>query len=190
MKVDAVHTRAFATPSEFANWLAKHHAHESEIWLKIHKKSSGVASVTWAEAVIEALAWGWIDGVKKAYDENSWLQRFTPRKPKSNWSTRNRENAERLIDNGRMQLPGLAHVEAARRDGRWEQAYAGSADMVMPAAFLSALKKNATAMAFYATMGRASQFTIYYRLQTAKSPTTLSKRVTAILAQLTRGKIP
>ena len=188
--MDAFHTRAFATPSEFANWLAKHHAHESEIWLKIHKKSSGVASVTWAEAVIEALAWGWIDGVKKAYDENSWLQRFTPRKKKSNWSTRNREHAERLIDTGRMQLPGLVHVEAARRDGRWEQAYAGSADMVMPAAFLAALKKNGKAMTFYATMGRASQFTIYYRLQTAKSPTALSKRVTAILAQLTRGKIP
>jgi uncharacterized protein YdeI (YjbR/CyaY-like superfamily) len=122
MIINAAHILAFATPRDFGNWLSKSHARESEVWLEIQKKASGVTSVTWAEAVVEALAWGWIDGIKKTNGQNSWFQRFTPRTPKSNWSKINCRHAEKLIADGRMQKTGLKAVNAAKLDGRWQPA--------------------------------------------------------------------
>ncbi len=116
--------RSFNEPSAFETRLAKHHARERELWLKIYKKGSGLPTVTYAEALDVAPCWGWIDGLKKSFDENSFLQRFTPRKPKSVWSQSNRRHVARLIAGGRMTEHGQRHVDAAKADGRWDSAYA------------------------------------------------------------------
>lgn len=165
-----------------------HHATERELWVRIFKKHSGTPTVTWNDCVVAALVWGWIDGQKKPLDEASFLQRLTPRRARSSWSKRNREHAERLIAEGRMEPSGLSHVEAARRDGRWERAYSGSAEMVMPDDFLEALQQNPPAKALFETLDRKNQFAIYHRLQTAGRPETRERRITSILARLARGE--
>ncbi|WP_436803714.1 YdeI/OmpD-associated family protein [Sphingomonas sp. DT-51] len=126
---------ASETPADLAGWLAEHHPSSGELWVRIYKEGSGQRSVTWTDCVVEAIRFGWIDGLKKAGDERSYLQRLTPRRPGSNWSARNRDHAERLIAEGRMTPAGLAHVEAARAGGRWDTAYEGSATMVIPQDF-------------------------------------------------------
>lgn len=180
----AASSRAFATARELEKWLRANHAKERELWVRIFKKDSGTPSVTWQDCVVVCLAWGWIDGTKRSLDERSFLQRLTPRRPKSGWSKKNREHAERLIAEGKMQPAGLVHVEAARADGRWEQVYAGSADMDLPDDFLRALDKHPVAKAFFATLKRAQVFSIYHHLQTAKRPETRGRRMEAILAKL------
>ncbi len=179
---------AFATPVELDAWLRDHHAKETELWVRLYKKGSGVPSVTWADLVIAGLTWGWIDGLKRSLDEVSFLQRLTPRRPRSTWSKKNCEHAERLIAEGRMKPSGLAHVESARKDGRWEQAYAGSAEMVVPDDFLRALETSAAARELYATLDRANRYAIYHRLQTAKTPETRANRIARMVAQLARGE--
>ncbi|WP_246191394.1 YdeI/OmpD-associated family protein [Aureimonas leprariae] len=144
--------------------------------------------MTWSDCVVEAIAFGWIDGQKRPLDAESFLQRLTPRKPKSNWSTKNREYAMRLMAEGRMMPAGLAHVEAAKADGRWENAYAGSATMTIPQDFLDALEKLPVARAFFQTLDRKNLYPIYYRLQTAKRPETRARRMEQILAKLERCK--
>jgi uncharacterized protein YdeI (YjbR/CyaY-like superfamily) len=131
---------------------------------------------------------GWIDGQRKAIDEVSFMQRLTPRRPRSSWSKKNCALAESLIADGRMHAPGLAQVEAARRDGRWERAYAGSAEMTIPDDFLAALKENVAAKIFYATLDRRNLFAIYHRVHSAKKPETRTKRIHVIVDQLARGK--
>ncbi len=180
--------RAFATSEKLHAWLKKNHATEQELWVRIFKKGSGTPSVTWDDCVVVAIAWGWIDGHKKSLDDDSYLQRLTPRRAKSSWSQRNCAHAERLIAAGQMQSAGLAHVEAARKDGRWQQAYAGSAQMVIPDDFLKELGKNTAAKRFYATLDRKNLYAIYHRLQTAKRPETRQRRVVDIVAQLALGK--
>ncbi len=181
---------AFETPEQLHAWLQANHASESELWVRIFKKSTGQPSVTWDDCVVAAIAWGWIDGVRNALDETSFLQRLTPRRARSNWSQKNVQHAEGLIAQGHMQSAGLAQVEAARSDGRWATAYAGSATMVMPEDFLAALRQDPAAEAFYATLKRAGQFTIYHRLQSAKRPETREKRMAELLAKLGRGESP
>jgi uncharacterized protein YdeI (YjbR/CyaY-like superfamily) len=180
--------RAFKTSLELETWLEQHHQTAAELWVRIYKKDSGKASVTWKDCVVAALAWGWIDGQKHAGDEASFLQRLTPRRAKSSWSKINRGHAERLIAEGKMQPAGLVHVEAARLDGRWDQAYSGSAEMVMPEEFLAELQKVPAAKRCFATLDRRNLYSIYYRLATAKRPETRQKRIAAILAQLASGK--
>lgn len=141
-------------------------------------------SVTWKDCVIVAIAWGWIDSQRRSLDDVSFLQRLTPRRPKSNWSKINCDHAERLIAEGRMQPSGLQQVQAARDDGRWDRAYAGSADMVLPDAFLAALKKNPTAQRRYDALDRAAVFQIYLRIQTAKAQ---DRVIANIIARLERG---
>ena len=179
---------AFATPAHLDAWLARHHASERELWVRIYKKDSGTPSVTWNDCVIAALAWGWIDGHKKPLDAASFLQRMTPRRPKSSWSKRNREHVERLFAEGRMQPAGLVHVEAARADGRWEAAYAGSAEMVIPEDFLAQVRKVPAAQRSFDALDRRNLFAIYHRLQTAKRPETRAKRIADIIAKLARGE--
>ncbi len=179
---------SFATLADLEAWLAAHHATHSELWVRLYKKGSGVRSIAWEDLVIAGLTWGWIDGVRKSFDEVSFVQRITPRRPKSMWSKKNCEHAERLIAEGRMKPSGLVHVESAKSDGRWERAYAGGADMVIPEDFLKALKKNATARKQYATLDRTNLFTIYHRLQTAKTPEARAKRIARILETLARGE--
>jgi uncharacterized protein YdeI (YjbR/CyaY-like superfamily) len=165
-------------------WLADNHASASELWVRIYKSASGKPSVTWADCVVEAIRYGWIDGQKKPLDDSSFLQRLSPRKPGSNWSSKNREYAKKLIQEGRMTPAGLAHVEAAKKDGRWEKAYAGSADMEIPQDFLTALNKHPKAKKFFATLDRKNLFSIYYRLHSAKKPQTRAKRMAQILSLL------
>ena len=179
---------AFETPAQLNAWLRAHHASEAELWVRIYKKVSGQPSVTWDDCVIAALTWGWIDGQRKSLDDTAFLQRLTPRRARSGWSQKNVQHAERLIAEGLMQAPGLAQVEAARADGRWATAYAGSATMVMPEDFLAALQQDPAARDFYATLKRQQLFTIYYRLTSAKRPETRQKRMAEILAKLGRGE--
>jgi len=174
---------AFEDSAAFWQWLELNHATEPELWLKIYKKASGQKTINWEEAVIEALCWGWIDGIKKKFDEQAYLQRFTPRRKGSNWSKRNREHVDRLIAEGRMQETGLVHVRAAQADGRWEAAYAAS-EMVVPEDFLAALEQRPTAKAFFETLNRQNLYAIAYRLQTAKKPETRQKRFESFLGML------
>ena len=188
MSTETHHT--FETPEQLHIWLQAHHASETELWVRIFKKATGQPSVTWDGCVLAAIAWGWIDGIRKSLDDTSFLQRVTPRRARSNWSQKNVQHAERLIAQGRMQPAGLVHVEAARSDGRWATAYAGSATMVMPEDFLAALQQDPVTHAFYATLKRQSLFTIYHRLQSAKRAKTREKRMVELLAKLGRGESP
>ena len=167
-----------------------HHASETELWVRIYKKATGQPSVTWDDCVVAAIAWGWIDGLRNALDDTSYLQRLTPRRARSNWSQKNVQHAERLIAQGHMQAAGLARVEAARSDGRWATAYAGSATMVMPEDFLAALQQDPAAHAFYGTLKRQSLFTIYHLLHSAKRSETRQRRMAELLVKLGRGEGP
>lgn len=179
---------SFETTEQLENWLQTNHATQTELWVRIFKKGSATQTVTWNDCVVAAIAWGWIDGQRKSLDDLSFLQRLTPRSLKSNWSKRNTEHAERLIAEGRMQAGGLAHVQAAREDGRWDQAYSGSAEMVIPDDFLKELEKNPAAKPFFAALDRKNLYAIYYRIQTAKRPETRKKRIAEIVTQLAQGK--
>ncbi|WP_367848507.1 YdeI family protein [Rhodoferax sp. WC2427] len=180
----------FETSEQLHAWLRVNHASETELWVRIFKKATCQPSVTWDDCVVAAICWGWIDGLRKALDDTSFLQRLTPRRARSNWSQKNVQHAERLIAQGHMQAAGLAHVEAARSDGRWATAYAGSATMVVPEDFLAALRQDPVAHAFYATLKRQSLFTIYHRLHSAKRPETRQRRMVELLAKLGRGESP
>jgi uncharacterized protein YdeI (YjbR/CyaY-like superfamily) len=180
----------FATPKALGRWLAANHARESELWVKIFKKGSGVPSVTWEQLVIETLCWGWIDGVKKSLDEHAYVQRITPRKARSNWSKKNTEHVERLTAEGRMQEPGLVHVRAAKADGRWEAAYSPASEMKVPADFLAAVRSKPKLKAFFETLNKSSQYVIAYGLSTAKKPETRERRFEKFIGMLARKEKP
>lgn len=179
---------AFPTPAAFAAWLAEHHAASTGIWLRIAKSGSGIPSVTYAEALDEALCYGWIDGQKKGYDADAWLQKFTPRRAKSIWSKINRDKVAALIAAGRMQPAGLAEVERAKADGRWDAAYDSQRTAEVPADLQAALDANDEARAFFATLNSANRFAILWRVQTAKRPETRAKRIADLVAMLGRGE--
>ncbi len=180
--------RSFETRDDLWRWLEANHDRETELWVRLYRKGSGQASVDWTDCVVAALAWGWIDGQKKSLDDTSWLQRLSPRRPRSGWSRKNIAQAELLIAEGHMAPPGLRQVEAARADGRWDAAYAGQSEMTIPQDFLEALEDRPAAKAFFATLPRSQLFPIYYRLHTAKTAPTRAKRMQAILDQLDRGE--
>ncbi|HEY3876279.1 MAG TPA: YdeI/OmpD-associated family protein [Candidatus Kapabacteria bacterium] len=181
-------TFSFASPKEFRTWLAKHHGKSNGIWLKVYKKSSAKATATYAEALDDALCFGWIDGQKKPFDEESWLQKFTPRRPRSGWSKANTEHVERLIEKNKMRAAGMKEVEAAKADGRWAAAYDRFSQARVSDDFLQALEKNPKAKAFYKTLNKTNLFSISYRLQTAKREETKQKRIKEIVAMLARGE--
>jgi uncharacterized protein YdeI (YjbR/CyaY-like superfamily) len=177
---------SFASARAWKEWLATHHASSRGVWLKITKKGSGSASVTYAEALDGALAWGWIDGRKDAFNDVWWLQRFTPRTTKSPWSKINCTKAERLIAAGTMEAPGLADVDRAKRDGRWERAYDGARSSIVPADLSAAFARNARARAFFETLDGANRYAILYRVQTAKKPETRAKHIARFVALCAR----
>jgi uncharacterized protein YdeI (YjbR/CyaY-like superfamily) len=178
----------FETPKAWEQWLKKHHSDTTAVWLRFYKKASGIASLTYDQALDEALCYGWIDGVVNAYDEQSYLQRFTPRRPKGNWSKRNTEHIARLIKLGKMRAAGLAAVEAAKKDGRWQAAYASPSNIKIPEDFLKEIAKNKKAKAFFDTVNRTNFYAIAYRLATAKKPETVEKRKKVILEMLEKGE--
>jgi uncharacterized protein YdeI (YjbR/CyaY-like superfamily) len=176
----------FATARAWSEWLAAHHASSRGLWLKIAKKSAGAASVTYAEALDGALAWGWIDGQKGTFNDGWWLQRFTPRMVKSPWSKINCAKAEVLIAAGSMEIPGFAEVERAKRDGRWERAYYGARSSKLPADLVAAFARNARARKFFDALDGANRYAILYRVQTAIKPETRADRITRFVALCTR----
>ncbi|UPW18877.1 YdeI/OmpD-associated family protein [Agarivorans sp. TSD2052] len=179
----------FATSQDLGQWLKVNYACENELWVKIYKKNSGMQSVTWDDVVIEALCWGWIDGVKKSIDDQAYLQRITPRKVRSNWSKRNTEHVERLIAADRMMEPGLVHVRAAKADGRWESAYVVS-EMDVPADFITALECTPNAKRFFETLNKSSRYVIAYGLLSAKKPETRQKRFEKFMNMLVNQEKP
>ena len=181
-------TLTFKSSAEFRSWLETNHTGSDGIWLRIFKKDSGEKSITYAGALDQALCYGWIDGQKQTYDECSWLQKFTPRRVKSEWSKVNTEHVERLIKTKQMNRAGLEAVEAAKADGRWQAAYDSPRNAVLPDDFLNALDKDKQAKAFFETLNKANIYAIVYRLQTAKKPETREKRKKMILEMLARGE--
>jgi uncharacterized protein YdeI (YjbR/CyaY-like superfamily) len=181
-------TLSFATPLAFSDWLAEHHASSRGIWLRLAKKASGTTSVTYAEAIEVALAWGWIDGQKQRGDEVSWLQKFTPRGAKSVWSKINREKALTLIETGAMQPAGLAEVERAKQDGRWDVAYDPASRATVPDDLQAALAENPQAAAFFLTLDARNRYAVLWRVQTAKKIETRQKRIAGLVAMLARGE--
>jgi len=179
---------SFASAEDLRKWLLDHHAASEELWLRIYKADSGVPSVTYAEALDQALCFGWIDGQKKPLDDESWLQRFTPRKPKSKWSQRNTEHAERLIAAGQMTEAGMREVDAAKADGRWETAYTAFASATFPEDFLAEVALHPEVNAFLKTLNRTNQYSIIYRLETAKTAETRQRRIRQIIEKLERGE--
>ena len=181
-------TIAFETQQTWEAWLAEHHAETLGVWLKIAKKEAGVSSVTYAEALESALCYGWIDGQKRAFDDRYFLQRFTPRRPKSIWSRVNRDKVMALIAEGRMQAAGLAEVERAQRDGRWDAAYQSQRAITVPDDFQRALDANPQAKEFFGTLNGANRYAILWRIQTAKKSETRAARIEKFVAMLARGE--
>jgi uncharacterized protein YdeI (YjbR/CyaY-like superfamily) len=179
---------AFQSAKEWRSWLSKNSQISKGIWLKIFKKDSKEKTITYAEALEESLCYGWIDGQKKSFDKEAWLQKFCPRGPQSIWSKINIAHIERLTKAGKMKLQGLKVVASAKADGRWEKAYDSPSKMTVPDDFIKELIKNKIALEFYKTLNKANLFSIAFRLQTAKKPETRQKRMDTILDMLTKGQ--
>ncbi|HWE26779.1 MAG TPA: YdeI/OmpD-associated family protein [Polyangia bacterium] len=177
-----------ASPGEWLAWLAKHHASSTGVWLRIAKKDGGQRSVTYAEAIEGALTWGWIDGQKNKLDDAHWLQRFSPRAARSPWSKINRDKATALLAAGKLAAPGLAEVERARRDGRWERAYDGARTSTVPADLAAALAANAQAAKFFATLDGSNRYAVLYRVQAPKLAVTRARKIAEYVAMLARGE--
>jgi uncharacterized protein YdeI (YjbR/CyaY-like superfamily) len=178
--------KLFKTRAAMERWLEKNHAASPGIWLQIAKKGSGLSSVTYPEAVDLALCYGWIDSQMKGYDEQSYIQKFTPRGKKSLWSKINREKAERLTAGGQMKPAGMAAIDAARADGRWDGAYEGSAKATVPDDLTAALEKSSAAKAFFDSLDRVNRYAVLFRVQTASSPELRKKRIEAAVEKLAR----
>ena len=189
-KVDISKTKAFKTPEDFYQWLATNHNDCEQLWVKIYKKASNQQSVTWLEAVKMALCWGWIDGIKKSYDQQFYLQRFTPRRATSNWSQRNTEYVEQLTKDNLMREPGIAQVQAAKADGRWQNAYPPVSEMTVPQDFLKAVEQIPIANKFFKTLNKSAKYTISCGLLTAKKPETRQRRFDKFLTQLKNQEKP
>ena len=184
---DGLEIITFESLDQWERWLAKNHAKSNGIWLRIFKKNSSTRTISYAEALDGALCYGWIDGQKDKYDAYSWLQRFTPRRPKSIWSKRNIEHIERLIKVKKIKIAGLREIEKAKEDGRWSAAYDSPSNSEVPDDFLKALARNKKAKAFFDTLNKANLYSITWRLQTAKKSETREKRMKAIIEQLAQN---
>ena len=181
-------TMAFATLKAWDTWLAKHHASSRGVWLQLAKKGSGATSVTYPEALTVALTWGWIDGHKRGLDATHWLQKFTPRAPKSLWSKINRDKALALIASGAMQPAGLAEVERAQADGRWAAAYAGAKTITVPDELAAALAANPRAAAGFATLDARNRFAVLFRIGNVKRADTRARKIATFVEMLERGE--
>jgi uncharacterized protein YdeI (YjbR/CyaY-like superfamily) len=179
---------AFASQAEFEAWMEANHADSDGIWLKFAKKGTGVPTVVYAEALEVALCFGWIDGQVKKVDETYYMQRWTPRRARSKWSKINRAKAEALIASGQMRPAGLAEVERAQADGRWEQAYDAPSRMEVPADLQAALDANPAAAEFFARLSKQNRYAIVFRLHDAKRPETRARRLAQFMEMLVNGE--
>jgi uncharacterized protein YdeI (YjbR/CyaY-like superfamily) len=178
----------FKTQKEWEKWLSQNHDKSDGIWIRFYKKSSNLPTVTYAQALDEALCYGWIDGQAKSLDELSYLQRFTPRRKRSIWSKRNTEHIARLEKIGKMKPAGNLQVEQAKADGRWQAAYESPKNTVVPDDFLKELAKNKNANAFFKTLNKTNTYAIAWQLQSAKRPETRDRRKKKLIAMLARGE--
>ena len=184
-------TRSFATVKALETWMRAHHASAPELWIKIHKKDSGLKSVTAAEALDVMLCWGWIDGLRRGFDERSFLQRYTPRRARSIWSQVNQENVARLIAAGRMTEHGHKQIELAKADGRWAAAYApirATSTDTMPPDLMRAIRGNAKALKTFKGLSRQNLFALRFRTNNMKTPAGRAKKIDSLVAMLARGE--
>lgn len=181
-------TLCFASPNEFQQWLHQHSTSVKSIWLKFAKKASGIPSITPAEALEIALCYGWIDGQRKTFDEQYYINKYTPRRKGSLWSKRNCKIAMQLIKSKRMTSHGLREINAAKEDGRWQNAYDSSRNIQIPPDFLERLKKSKKAYTFFTTLNKTNTFAIAFRLQTARKPETREKRLQKIIEMMKAGQ--
>jgi uncharacterized protein YdeI (YjbR/CyaY-like superfamily) len=188
---DKKRIRSFRTAAAFERWLAANHDAEPELWLRIYKKDSGVATVTAAEALDVALCWGWIDGLRKSFDAESFLQRYTPRGARSLWSQVNRDNVARLTAAGRMRPSGQRAVDAARVDGRWDAAYApirSASAASIPPDLRSAIDRSPRARKTFLTLGRMNLFALAFRTNSMRTPAGRTRKIEQLVAMLERGE--
>ena len=188
MSDDRLASVAFASALDWEEWLEENHAVSDGVWVKIAKKGTNIESVRYPEVLESALCFGWIDARREALDERYFLQRFTPRQSRSRWSRINCEKAEQLIAAGRMRPAGLAEVERAKADGRWEAAYEGQARISIPDDLLRELDRRPTAKAFFEQLSSQNRYAILYRLQDAKKPETRARRLATFVAMLEAGQ--
>lgn len=180
----------FPTASAFERWLRRHHADRSEVYVRMYRKGTGIRSIDQDAAIDVALCWGWIDAVCKRYDEQSFLQRFTPRRAKSTWSQINRERIERLTSAGRMTPEGLAQVEAAKADGRWDAAYASPKNMQVPDDLLAAIRADARAQRTFDGLSKQNRFALAFRLGKLKTSAARERNIAAFVQMLREGRAP
>jgi len=183
--------KSFRTEAAFESWLRRNHARETELWLQIYKKDSGVPTITSVQALDVVLCWGWIDGIRKAFDERSFLQRYTPRRPRSVWSQINRDHVARLTAAGRMTPHGQRQVDAAKADGRWDAAYApirSATEDTIPADLRSAIESSPRALKTFKMLGRQNLFALAFRTNNMKTPAGRAKKIAALVAMLERGE--
>jgi uncharacterized protein YdeI (YjbR/CyaY-like superfamily) len=188
---DPAKIRAFRSEAAFEAWLRAHHARETEIWLRIYKKGAGRPTVTSAQALDVALCWGWIDGIRKAFDDESFLQRYTPRRARSIWSQINREHVARLTAAGRMKPSGHRQVDAAKADGRWDAAYApirAATEASIPADLRAAIEADPRARQTFQTLGRMNLFALGFRTNNMKTPAGRARKIASLVAMLARGE--
>ena len=178
----------FESKKKFSEWLAKNYDKSAGVWMKLAKKATGIPSVTYEEALDVALCYGWIDGQKGSFDDKYWLQKFTPRGPKSIWSRINTEKVERLIKSSEMTPAGLKAIEAAKKDGRWEAAYASQKNISIPEDFQAALNKNKKAQTFFSTLKSSDRYSFLFRIQTAKKAETRAKRIQQFIEMLAKNE--
>ncbi|MFD3651922.1 YdeI family protein [Streptomyces sp. NPDC058620] len=193
MQTEAAETTApetlfFARAADLESWLDGHHGTRTALWIKIAKKASGVASVTAAEVIENAICYGWIDGQRKSYDGTYYLQKITPRRPRSTWSLVNVRKVEALTADGRMREPGLAEVRAARADGRWAAAYPSQSEAVVPADLEAALAGSAEAARHFEQLGKSARYLVILRLATARTPAVRSARLRRMTERLAAGE--
>ena len=191
VKPDPQKIKPFRTAAAFEKWLSANHDRQTEIWIRIFKKDSGLPTVTHAQALEIALCWGWIDAIRKPFDDESFLQRFTPRRPKSMWSQVNRDHVARLTAEGRMTPHGQKQVDAAKADGRWDAAYAPIRAVTvetMPADLRAAIEANSRARKTFQTLGKQNLFALVFRTNNMKTPAGRAKKIAELVAMLARGE--
>ena len=188
MQVDPSKVHAFKDADSFYRWLGRNHDNQVEVWIKIHKVGSGLKSITPKEAIDVALCWGWIDGLRKSFDDKSFLQRYSPRGKKGTWSQINVDNVARLIEDGRMTGHGLREVEAAKADGRWARAYKSGKDMKIPDDLQAAIDAEPKAKAMLATLSAQNRFALAFRTHNMKTEAGRKKKIETFVAMLKRGE--
>jgi uncharacterized protein YdeI (YjbR/CyaY-like superfamily) len=188
VKVDPAKVHEFVDEQHFHDWLARHHDREDEVWIKLHKVGSGLPSITPKQAIDVVLCWGWIDAIRKGFDDTSYLQRYTRRRAKSTWSQINVDNVARLIKTGRMTEHGLKEVEAAKADGRWDRAYASGKALKIPDDLQAAIDAQPKARKMLATLTEQNRFALAFRMHNIKTPAGRLKKIASFVEMLARGE--